>query len=114
MKISCSLIFRNVNPGTVGQARRTHDRRFGRSRRFKNRHEEQERHEDIGRDEQDLETFQIVKGKWKIEIEPHAKPPRRKEPISTDYADFRRLGRTPKYILTRLTGLSGFNSGYRT
>jgi hypothetical protein len=39
---------------------------------------------------------------------PHAKAPRRKEPISTDYADFRRLGQTPKYILMRLTGLTGF------
>jgi hypothetical protein len=51
MKISCSRIFKNANPGTVGPARRTNDRRFGRSRRFKNRHEEQEKHEDIGRDE---------------------------------------------------------------
>jgi hypothetical protein len=27
---------------------------------------------------------------------------RRQEPISTDYADFRRLGQTPKYIFDRI------------
>jgi hypothetical protein len=49
-----------------------------------------------------------------IQIVPHAKARSRKEPISTDYADFRRLGQTLKcqeIFLTGFTGLTGFNFG---
>jgi hypothetical protein len=48
---------------------------------------------------------------------PHAKAPSRKEPISTDYADFRRLGLTskmPRNIFDRIYGIYRISIGVHT